>query len=219
MIPPCSLADFVDALRTTGCPTVTRGQLPIDEQSRAQHCLRRDLQEELEEMPNLPADPLVWHPDARCFAVPTSAAEPEPAGLLLLPGPGAPARFSRRIIPCTIEYDKVAVPCGHQMDPVLTGEEARRLLFYPAYFFHPTLGLIAFEPEDAVTADSLIVPPLLRSGSWMHATAGPPPPPPLKRVSLLLSDDPSSLFGDSAQDIASEPSSPRRRHSPPLHPD
>ena len=155
------------------------------------------------------------HPGARCFAVPSSAGDPEAGGLLILPADSKPLD-SRRIVPCAIEYEKVAVPCGYQVDPVLTAEEARRLLLYPVYFFHPALGLVAFEPQDVVTETSLVVPPLLTAGSWNHAVAGPPPPPPLTAVTLLIPDDTVSLFGDAASEIASEPPHSLRRQSPPL---
>ncbi|WP_395752340.1 hypothetical protein [Prosthecobacter sp.] len=144
------------------------------------------------------------HRDARYFIVPASVEEAAAGGLLIIPAAGASAAvFGPRVMPCGLEHGSVAVPASMRLDPALAAEEARRLLHYPFYFFHPAMGLVAFEETDAVTAQALIVPPLPRTSSWLHALHGHSPPPRLGRVMLILPEDPNDLFGDVAQDIGS----------------
>jgi tetratricopeptide (TPR) repeat protein len=141
------------------------------------------------------------HPGARFFIVPNSIEEADAGGLLIVPAGEGAASFGARVLPCGIEHGSVVVPGSLRLDPALTVDEARRLLPYGCYFFHPALGLVAFEEADAITPESLIVPPLPRETSWHQAMPGHTPPPRLSRIMLALPDEFSDLFGDAAQDI------------------
>jgi tetratricopeptide (TPR) repeat protein len=144
------------------------------------------------------------HPGARFFIVPSSVEEAAAGGLLIIPASGRKsAVFGPRVMPCALEHGSVAVPSSMRLDPALTAEEARRLLQYAFYFFHPALGLVAFEETDAITAEALIVPPLARETSWLQASHGHSSPPRLARVMLILPEELDDLFGDAAQDIGS----------------
>lgn len=144
------------------------------------------------------------HAGARFFVVPDSAEEVDAGGLLILPaGAGAAVpKFGARVIPCSVEHERVAVPAGMRLDPRLSAEEAQRLLYYHAYFFHPVIGLVAFEETDAILPQSLIVPPLARTTSWMGAVPGRSQPPPLRQVLLTLPEE-DDLFGKAGEDIGS----------------
>lgn len=160
------------------------------------------------------------HPEARFFGVPDSAQDVDAGGLLILPGPGVRQHttqaFGPRVIPCHVENERVAVPAGTALDPRLSPEEAVRLLTYHAYFFHPTIGLVAFEETDAITAESLIVPSLPRATAWHAAMPGRGQPPPLRQVMLLLPEDDASMFGDAALDIGSKSPDDLQRKAPPM---
>jgi len=152
------------------------------------------------------------HPGARFYVVPESVEAAEAGGLLIWPLQAV--KFGLRVLPCGIEHGSVVVPCGTRLDPALMADEARRLLNYHAYFFHPALGLVAFEESDAITPEGLIVPPLPRENSWLHARAGNAPQPRLTRVSLILPDEPEALFGDAAAEIGLKSPKDLNRHSP-----
>ena len=144
------------------------------------------------------------HPQARFYAVPNSVEDAQAGGLLIIPD-RAP-HFGPRVLPCILEHGKVAVLCGTALDPVLSLEEAQRLLVYFHYFFHPTLGLVAFEETDAILPESLIVSPLPSPVSWLHAVPGLPHHPRLSRVSLIIAEGEAGLFGGAADEIG--------RHTP-----
>jgi tetratricopeptide (TPR) repeat protein len=149
------------------------------------------------------------HPEMKFFIVPGSAEDLEPGGLLLVPAASgnAPISFGPRVQPAAMEHGCVAVPLSMQLDPQMTREEAERMLNYACYFFHPSIGLIAFEEPDAILPEALVVPPLLRSTSWMHAMPGRSPLPELQHVALALPPDVEGLFGEASEDIGS--SSPK----------
>jgi tetratricopeptide (TPR) repeat protein len=142
-------------------------------------------------------------PGSRFFVVPSSVEEAAAGGLLIVPSTGKSAVFGPRVMACALEHGSVAVPSSMRLDPALTAEEARRLQHYAFYFFHPALGLVAFEETDAITAETLIVPPLPRETSWLHAVSGHSPLPRLTRVTLSLPEDLHDLFGEAPQDIGS----------------
>lgn len=159
------------------------------------------------------------HPEARFFVVPDSAQDVDAGGLMILPATAqrtAAPVFGARVIPCRIEHERVVLPASTALDPRLSAEEAARLLTYHAYFFHPTIGLVAFEEADAITPDKLIVPPLPRGTSWHAAMPGRPRPPPLQQVMLLLPEEEAGMFGDAAQDIGSESPKDLQRKAPAL---
>ncbi|MCP5553872.1 MAG: hypothetical protein H7A54_09520 [Akkermansiaceae bacterium] len=152
------------------------------------------------------------HPRARFFVVPSSVEAAEAGGLLIWQTKDA--KFGLRVLPCGIEHGSVVVPCDTRLDPALTADEARRLLNYPVYFFHPALGLVAFEETDAITPERLIVPPLARDSSWMSVRPGNAPTPRLTRVSLILPEEPDALFGDAASEIGLQSPKDLNRESP-----
>lgn len=158
------------------------------------------------------------HPGARFFNVPASVDQAEAGGLLIMLGQDSRAGegFGPRVLPCILEHGSVAVPVSTRLDPQLTPEEARRLLPYHLSFFHPAVGLIAFEETDAILPAQLIVPPLPRSGHWMAAMPGRSPLPPLSQVSLALSEDPADLFGPASGDIGSASPKDLLGQDPPL---
>lgn len=144
------------------------------------------------------------NPHGRFFAVPASAGDMEPGGLLILPGSaGAAVSWGPRVVPCALEHGRVVVPASTRLDPQLTAEEARHLFPHPVYFFHPGLGLVGFDAADAITPAMLVVPPLVREVSWMEATTGRARLPKLTRVVLALPDGLEGLFGAATQDIGS----------------
>ncbi|WP_395743687.1 hypothetical protein [Prosthecobacter sp.] len=147
---------------------------------------------------------MALHPGARFFVVPNSIEETAAGGLLVVPASTQSPTFGPRVMPCALEHGIVALPSSMRLDPALTAEEARRLLPFAFYFFHPALGLVAFEETDAITPAALIVPPLPRGTSWLRALPGHSPPPRLTRVMLTLPEDPLDLFGDAAQDIGTQ---------------
>jgi tetratricopeptide (TPR) repeat protein len=139
------------------------------------------------------------HPQARFYAVPNSIEDAQAGGLLIVPD--RTGEFGPRVLPCAMEHGKVAVLCTTLLDPLLSAEEAQRLLVYFHYFFHPALGLVAFEETDAIQPETLIVSLLPRKSSWVHASPGHPRHPRLTRVSLLVGEDEAGLFGDAADEI------------------
>jgi tetratricopeptide (TPR) repeat protein len=153
----------------------------------------------LEEMARHP------HPEMKFFIVPGSAEDLEPGGLLLVPGisGNTPVSFGPRVQPAAMEHGCVAIPLSMQLDPQITREEAERMLNYACYFFHPSIGLIAFEESDAILPEALVVPPLLKPTSWMHAMPGRPPLPELLHVALALAPDFEGMFGEASEDIGS----------------
>jgi tetratricopeptide (TPR) repeat protein len=146
------------------------------------------------------------HPGARFFVAPNAAAEAEPGGLVIVPKGGGTeaAAFGPRVLPCGLEHGCVVTPATTRLDPLLTAEEATRLLTYPLYFFHPTVGLVAFEENDAITPEALIVAPLPGAASWLKAVHGVGAQPRLTRVMLVLPEDGSALFGNAGSGIGSE---------------
>lgn len=144
------------------------------------------------------------HPQARFYAVPNSLEDAQAGGLLIIPERSP--HFGPRVLPCILEHGKVAVLCGTALDPLLSPDEAQRLLVYSHYFFHPTLGLVAFEQTDAILPENLIVSPLPSPVSWLHAAPGLPHHPRLARVSLIIAEGETGLFGGAADEIG--------RHTP-----
>lgn len=153
----------------------------------------------LEEMARHP------HPEMKFFIVPGSAEDLEPGGLLLVPtvSGSTPRSFGPRVQPAAMEHGCVAVPLSMQLDPQMTREEAERMLNYACYFFHPSIGLIAFEESDAILPEALVVPPLPTATSWMRAMPGRPPLPDLLHVALALPPDFDGMFAEASEDIGS----------------
>lgn len=144
------------------------------------------------------------HPQGRFYAVPASAGDLEPGGLLILPASaGSGVSWGPRVVPCALEHGRVVVPASTRLDPLLTDEEARHLFPHPVYFFHPGLGLVGFDTADAITPAMLVVPPLVRGTSWMEATPGRERLPKLNHVILALPDGLEGLFGAATQEIGS----------------
>lgn len=145
------------------------------------------------------------HAGMKFYIVPGSAEDLEPGGLLLMPTTVShtPVPFGPRVQAAAVEHGCVAVPLAMQLDPQLSPEEARRLLQYECYFFHPSIGLIAFEESDAILPEVLVVPPLSRPTSWMHAMPGRPPLPDLRHIALALPEEMDGLFGEASEDIGS----------------
>ena len=166
------------------------------------------------------SDVSVWledmsrHPGGRFYAVPETAHAMEAGGLLVVPAQtatpsmapaaqrsGQSGHFSPRVMPCALEHGCVAVPVAMQMDPRMTAEETRRMLPYAMNFFHPTVGLVSFDEQDAITPAALVVPPLPRGSSWMRAAHGHAPLPRLTQVRLALPDGMEDLFGEASDGI------------------
>ena len=146
------------------------------------------------------------HPRARFYVAPNSVADAEAGGLVIVPinNGGKAVDFGARVLPCLLEHGCVVVPAATRLDPLLTPDEAKRLLTYPLYFFHPTIGLVAFEEGDAITPEALIVAPLPGAVSWLRAAPGHAAAPKLTHVMLMLPDDAQGLFGEAANDIGSQ---------------
>lgn len=156
------------------------------------------------------------HPQARCFIVPSTIEEANAGGLLLITVGHPPSAFSPRVVPCAIAFDRIVVPSDMTLTPALTQDEITHWLVFPWYFFHPVLGLIAYEDSDAIKPEALIVPPLSRMVSWLHAQPGRPPAPRLTRIELLLPANDHGMLGTFGGEIGSRSPEDLTKNAPPI---
>ena len=130
------------------------------------------------------SDPAQWleevsrwqipHSDIQLWPVPKSNSDLTPAGVLLTLTKGAQsAGVSRRCVPLGQIAGQLYLPVEASLDPDIADTELQASLSSDnIYLWHPTIGLVGFEPEDALGISDLIKLPAPKVGRWDFAQPG-----------------------------------------------
>ncbi len=102
------------------------------------------------------------------------------------------------------------LPVDAVVQPPISSEEADRLFGrWKFVVWHPALGPLGFDREDAVPLVDLLALPRSRpSATWNDAQAGPAPLPPMRGIQFVLPVQRDDLFGDAPREIGHEPALP-----------
>jgi hypothetical protein len=135
------------------------------------------------------------------FVIPTGPADRRAAGLLVVTGRATPKR-----LPAGLAFGRVAegffAPVEARLRPALTEAELRALKPQPTVALHPSLGLLAFGPEDGLRLADLLQGPAERPSQWVEPLPELTPHPRLESIRFRSQEHSlESLFGSEADQI------------------
>ena len=143
--------------------------------------------------------------ETRLLVIPNCVADRTPAGLLIIPPPGAVPTRSPRGMACGVLTDRLYLPVDAELLPTMDNEELKQLCPLEVYFFHPTLGLSGFERESTLRVADLLKAPAAAAENWNCAQL--PTVQPCALQHIVVGNEPSvdQIFGEESKDIGSEP--------------
>lgn len=160
------------------------------------------------------ADPVVWLTEiAHClkqgrpvaaYLVATSAADPRPAGVFLLPHSGVPA-FGPRVQPLTQLLPGLHGPSSSTLSSGVLSHEREFFFRYSVHFIHPTAGIVGFDPQDEIHPAKLLRMPPAREALWNHAVPVLPFTPKLRGIQVAEPPEPEELLAGAAGEIGDSP--------------
>ncbi|MDB6079605.1 MAG: hypothetical protein JWO82_3352 [Akkermansiaceae bacterium] len=160
------------------------------------------------------ADPVVWLEEmARClsqghpvaaYLVATSATDPRPAGIFLLPRSGVPA-FGPRVQPLTLLLPGLHGPSNATLSAGVLPHEREFFFRYRVHFIHPTAGLVGFDPQDEIQPAKLLRMPPPGDSRWNHAVPVIPFTPKLRGIQVAEPPAPEELLAGAAGEIGDSP--------------
>ncbi|MCF6314404.1 MAG: soluble NSF attachment family protein [Verrucomicrobiales bacterium] len=159
-------------------------------------------------------DPAVWlaeicrwpvdQTQLELFILPAAHSPVTPAALLVVTPEALMISAIPHALPCHRIFNKLAIlSCTQLRHPIIKADE-EILVPHDFAFLHPSLGLISFEKEDALTLEDLLKSPEISSRNWSMAHPGEPLSLGLQGVSVILPDDPESMIEQGQEDIGSE---------------
>lgn len=111
--------------------------------------------------------------DARLFVLPMSRTDLNPRGALVVVDRGDKHELpTARFEPYGCVAGMLYLPTHAVVAPAVTDEQVRRLVPFDVAVFHPAIGVVGFEHDDALRAVDLIAPPARRDVNWDCATPG-----------------------------------------------
>lgn len=138
------------------------------------------------------------------FILPEAHSPVTPAALLVATQEAILISSVHQALPCRRIFDKLVILSCTQLRYPITKADEKILVSHEFAFLHPSLGLISFEKEDALTLLDLLESPEISSRNWSMAHPGEPLSPGLQGISVILPDDPESVIEEGQEDIGSE---------------
>lgn len=106
----------------------------------------------------------------QCYVVPESIRSIKPAGLFVIVS--ATGNKAMQQLPAyTAVTGRLYIPASAALYPAVTKSELEKILLWKVQFFHPTIGLVGFEPEDRIDLLQLIQLPVVLENRWQSAPA------------------------------------------------
>lgn len=137
------------------------------------------------------------------YPVARSAADPRPAGVFLLPVDKVP-HFSPRVSPLAEILPGVHAPADTELSAGLGPNEREFFFAAKVHFFHPSLGVIGFDPKDELSPTKLLEIPQERGARWNLAIPATRYSPQLKGLILAEPQAPDKMLTDAAQGIGDQ---------------
>ncbi|XAM01604.1 hypothetical protein OT109_09440 [Phycisphaeraceae bacterium D3-23] len=119
--------------------------------------------------------------------IPRSAHDRTPIAALLT-GPTLYTRPTPQAQPYALVAERLFVPTHARLDPAVTDAELATLLATPSAVFHPSVGLVGYEPGEVLRLMDLL------SGSALRATAWSMPEPGAGVGSRLVAIEPTQVM-------------------------
>lgn len=148
-----------------------------------------------------------WETDATgmtCYVISESMQSIRPHGLFVVFRHGKIPDAARVRSPYKQVAGKLFLPFGSELFPQAESDELRTLLFWDAYVFHPSIGLLGFEKSDAIDLKYLLHLPEPGTTGWNFAHPGFPQPPRLSQIELT-GTSPEALLEELKNEIQQKP--------------
>jgi len=142
------------------------------------------------------------------YPVARSASDPRPVGVLLVPRGKAPS-FRPRVQQLIEVLPGVHAPADAALSAGLPANERGYFFPYSLNFFHPSLGLIGFDPKDELDPANLLEAPPEREAFWNHAIPAGRFAPVLKVILVAEPPDPQEMLDAAGQDIGDRKDQPK----------
>lgn len=137
--------------------------------------------------------------------VPSSASDPEAAGVLIIPGPGKRPQALPSGFACSWLGRRLCVPADAELYPPLAPAEADALCGDDLVFLHPTLGASRFSHTKPLHVWDLLVNPDAQAAEWSGARLGVRLHSDLTHITLQSPPRLQDLFGDAVDLIGTRP--------------
>lgn len=165
------------------------------------------------------ADPAEWLREiAHCraqgcpvaiYPVAASAADPRAVGVLLVPRQAVP-RFRLRVLPLGKVMPGVHAPLDAALSAGLLANEREFFFPYQIHLFHPSIGLVGFDPKDELSPAKLLEIPHERGSRWNLAIPVARFAPTLKAILVEEPPDPGEMLADAAEEIGDQSGKPMK---------
>jgi len=119
-----------------------------------------------------------------CYLLPQSIHSIEPAGLFVV-FRDVDIRQIDFLEPYTCVEQKLFIPVNSELVPPVSGMEMKTLLRWPLQVYHPVIGLIGFEKEDAIQPGDLFFYSTANQQDWSFAHPGIFPRPAFSRIDVM----------------------------------
>ncbi len=138
------------------------------------------------------------------YVLPRSLAHRSASGVLVT-GADGPSQPRSRVIPFRRLDSKLFLPADSHLDPIPASAEMDALLHYEAAVFHPIIGLVGFERDEALGIEDLLQPPVERPVNFSWAHPGLPNQDRLYTITPVATPAIELLLEDAGEDIGSFP--------------
>ncbi|MEK7952114.1 hypothetical protein [Luteolibacter soli] len=146
--------------------------------------------------------------DVALYPVARSASDPRAAGVLLIPRGKVPS-FRPRVQELVELQPGVHAPADAALSAGLPPNERGYFFPYTLHFFHPSLGLVGFDPKDELAPANLLEEPSEREAYWNHAVPVGRFAPELKVILVAEPPDPQAMLDEAAQEIGDRADLPK----------
>ncbi len=138
------------------------------------------------------------------YILPSSLANPQPAGVLVVPAEGTCKHVSTRGLPYACVGGKLFLPSDAELDPPVSEAEMKGLLSWQVAILHPGIGLVGFSAGNSIGVHDLVAMPRRVSSPWDEAVAGVALNTRLKSVHPLIAPTFQLVVEMGRDDIATE---------------
>ena len=156
-------------------------------------------------------DPLEWlrevaHARAQgchlaIYPVAASLADPRAIGVFLLPRGGEVPAFRARVMPLVEILPGIHGPQDAGVSAGLLPNEISFIFPYPLHFFHPSVGVVGFDPKDELSPAKLLRAGESPARQWNRAVPAPEAPPALTGIRVIVPDAVENLLEDVGREI------------------
>lgn len=137
------------------------------------------------------------------FPVAASAADPRAVGILIVPRGNVP-NFRPRVLPLTEMFPGVYVPVDANLSVGLLPNEREFFFSYPINFFHPSIGLVGFDPKEELAPRRLLSVCSTGDKRWNLAISMNRFAPEFKDIIIDDPEDTDGMFNEATQDIGDQ---------------